>query len=58
LESNVPGVFVAGSVTAGRFTSEIFIENGRYDGEKIFGDEASRRQAQVRFGEVERPVGE
>ena len=58
LETNVPGIHVAGSVTAGRFISEIFIENGRYDGEKIFGDEASRQRAEGRFGEVERPIGE
>jgi thioredoxin reductase (NADPH) len=37
LETNVPGVYMAGSITAGRATSEIFIENGRFDGEKIFG---------------------
>lgn len=36
LETNVPGVFMAGSITAGRHTSEVFIENGRFDGEKIF----------------------
>lgn len=34
-ETNVSGVFLAGSLTAGRKTSEIFIENGRFDGEKI-----------------------
>jgi thioredoxin reductase len=32
----VPGVFMAGSITAGRHTAEVFIENGRFDGEKIF----------------------
>jgi thioredoxin reductase (NADPH) len=37
LETNVPGVYMAGSITAGWNTSEIFIENGRFDGEKIFG---------------------
>ena len=40
LETNVPGVFMAGSINAGRATSEIFIENGRFDGEKIFGAKA------------------
>ncbi len=39
LETNVPGVFMAGSITAGYKISEIFIENGRFDGEKIFGGE-------------------
>jgi thioredoxin reductase (NADPH) len=37
LETNVPGVYMAGSITAGRATSEVFIENGRFDGERIFG---------------------
>jgi thioredoxin reductase (NADPH) len=36
LESNVPGIYMAGSIVAGRFTSGIFIENGRFDGDKIF----------------------
>jgi len=35
-ESNVPGIYMAGSIVAGRFTSGIFIENGRFDGDKIF----------------------
>jgi thioredoxin reductase (NADPH) len=37
LETNVPGVHMAGSITCGRAISEVFIENGRFDGEKIFG---------------------
>ncbi|MGH7699487.1 MAG: YpdA family putative bacillithiol disulfide reductase [Gemmatimonadales bacterium] len=37
LQTNVPGVHMAGSITSGRATSEVFIENGRFDGEKIFG---------------------
>lgn len=36
LETNVKGVYMAGSIVAGRATSDIFIENGRFDGEKIF----------------------
>jgi len=36
-ETNVSGVYMAGSITSGRATSEVFIENGRFDGEKIFG---------------------
>jgi thioredoxin reductase (NADPH) len=39
LETNVPGVFMAGSISAGYKISEIFIENGRFDGEKIFGED-------------------
>lgn len=58
LESNVPGVYLAGSLTAGRFISEVFIENGRFDGEKIFGDSSSRRQALDLSGRIDRPVGE
>ncbi len=37
LETNVAGVYMAGSITAGFATSNIFIENGRFDGERIFG---------------------
>jgi thioredoxin reductase (NADPH) len=35
LESNVPGIFLAGVVIGGNFTSEIFIENGRFHGRQI-----------------------
>jgi thioredoxin reductase (NADPH) len=34
-ETNVPGLFVAGGALAGRDTGNIFIENGRFHGEKI-----------------------
>ncbi len=34
-ETNVPGLFLAGSVVAGRETNLIFIENGRFHGETI-----------------------
>jgi thioredoxin reductase (NADPH) len=37
LESNVPGVHLVGSIVGGKHVSEIFIENGRFDGEKVFG---------------------
>ena len=36
-ETNVKGVYMAGSITGGNNVSQIFIENGRFDGEKIFG---------------------
>ncbi|MBZ0270077.1 YpdA family putative bacillithiol disulfide reductase, partial [bacterium] len=36
LESNVPGIHLVGSITRGRAVSEVFIENGRFDGEKVF----------------------
>jgi thioredoxin reductase (NADPH) len=35
LESNVKGIFLAGVVVAGKNTSEIFIENGRFHGKQI-----------------------
>jgi thioredoxin reductase (NADPH) len=35
LESNVPGLYLAGVVTGGRHTGEIFIENGRFHGKQI-----------------------
>jgi thioredoxin reductase (NADPH) len=58
LETSVPGVHLAGSVTAGRKISEIFIENGRFDGEKIFGDATARAVAQSRYAGIDRPAGE
>ena len=58
LETTVPGVHVAGSVTAGNKISEIFIENGRFDGEKIFGDPAARVAAQAGYESIQRPPGE
>jgi thioredoxin reductase (NADPH) len=35
LETNVPGIYVAGVVVGGRQTSRIFIENGRFHGKQI-----------------------
>lgn len=35
LETNVPGIYVAGVVVGGKNTSEIFIENGRFHGRQI-----------------------
>jgi thioredoxin reductase (NADPH) len=35
LESNVPGIYLAGVIVAGARTSEIFIENGRHHGRQI-----------------------
>jgi len=45
LETNVPGVYMAGSITAGRAISEVFIENGRFDGDRIFGGTATAKPA-------------
>jgi len=38
LESNVPGIYVAGVIVAGSRTNEIFIENGRFHGLQIAAD--------------------
>ena len=35
LESDRPGIFLAGVIVAGTHTNEIFIENGRFHGKKI-----------------------
>jgi thioredoxin reductase (NADPH) len=37
LETNVPGLFVAGSVVAGKNNNKIFVENGRLHGGAIVG---------------------
>ncbi len=48
LESNVPGLYVAGVVVAGERTNEIFIENGRFHGDQIAADLATKmKQAPV-----------
>ena len=58
LATTVPGVHLAGSVTAGNQISEIFIENGRFDGDKIFGSPAERAAADMRYAHIDRPPGE
>ncbi|HYX81276.1 MAG TPA: NAD(P)-binding domain-containing protein, partial [Gemmatimonadales bacterium] len=58
LETSVPGVYVAGSVTAGTKISEIFIENGRFDGEKIFGSPEARQHARDLYQGISRETGE
>jgi thioredoxin reductase (NADPH) len=35
LETSVPGIFIAGVVVAGYDANKVFIENGRYHGERI-----------------------
>ena len=42
-ETNVPNLFLAGGASAGRATGNIFIENGRFHGEKIVKVLAERR---------------
>jgi thioredoxin reductase (NADPH) len=43
-ETNVPGLFLAGGAICGRDTSNVFIENGRFHGEKIVATIAGRSQ--------------
>jgi len=35
LETNVNGIYLAGSIISGRMTNRVFIENGRFHGEQI-----------------------
>ena len=42
-ETNVPGIFLAGGAICGRDTSNVFIENGRFQGERIISVSAERR---------------
>ncbi len=58
LETAVPGVHLAGSVAGGRHVSDIFIENGRFDGEKIFGGAQSRARAEELYAATRRAVDE
>jgi thioredoxin reductase (NADPH) len=58
LETSVPSVHLAGSVAGGRHVSDIFIENGRFDGEKIFGEAASRARADAIYAATQRAVDE
>ena len=45
-ETNVPNLFIAGGAIAGRHTGTIFIENGRFHGEKIVAVLADRFRTQ------------
>jgi thioredoxin reductase (NADPH) len=49
-ETSVPGLFVAGALASGRFTSRIFIENGRFHGEAIVGAITARRASEGDHG--------
>ncbi len=51
LESNVPGVYLAGVIIGGMKTGEIFIENGRFHGKQIAEDLKSKL-----LGEASNPV--
>jgi thioredoxin reductase (NADPH) len=51
LESNIPGIYLAGVIVAGMRTNEIFIENGRFHGAQIAQDiEAKLGRAAVKVG--------
>jgi thioredoxin reductase (NADPH) len=45
LETNAPGVYLAGVLVAGTHTNEIFIENGRFHGRQIAADIARKVKA-------------
>jgi len=42
LESETPGIYLAGVIVAGMHTNEIFIENGRFHGQQIATDIAAK----------------
>jgi thioredoxin reductase (NADPH) len=42
LESERPGIYLAGVIVAGMHTNEIFIENGRFHGRQIAESIAAR----------------
>ena len=52
-ETNVPGLYLAGAVVAGANRGEVFIENGRFHGQVVVGEIASRL-AQPMAGEPQR----
>jgi thioredoxin reductase (NADPH) len=47
LESNVPGIYLAGVIVAGMNTSEVFIENGRFHGQLIAADLKRKLRAEA-----------
>jgi thioredoxin reductase (NADPH) len=51
LESNVPNIFLAGGVVAGKDTAPIFIENGRFHGERLVKVLAERIAEKVEWVE-------
>ena len=48
LESNVPGIYLAGVIVAGSRTNEIFIENGRFHGRQIAASLTSKLKSEGR----------
>jgi thioredoxin reductase (NADPH) len=47
LESNVPGIYLAGVIIGGKHTAEIFIENGRFHGKQIIAAIAGKGSLRV-----------
>jgi thioredoxin reductase (NADPH) len=47
LETNVKGVYLAGSIVSGRLTNRVFIENGRFHGKQILPHLLSTLEAVV-----------
>jgi thioredoxin reductase (NADPH) len=45
LESERPGIYLAGVIVAGMHTNEIFIENGRFHGKQIADSVAAKLSA-------------
>jgi thioredoxin reductase (NADPH) len=43
-ETNVSGIYLAGALVAGRETNRVFIENGRFHGEKVIASILQKRQ--------------
>jgi len=56
LESNVPGLYLAGVIIAGMDTNEIFIENGRFHGKQIIADISTKVQAAFQAGTLASPA--
>ncbi len=56
LESNVPGLYLAGVIIAGMETNEIFIENGRFHGKQIIADIRRKMQGAVQAGALVSPA--
>ena len=56
LESDRPGIYLAGVIVAGMHTNEIFIENGRFHGKKIaeaIAEEMERSRIVLNSGPIE-----
>lgn len=45
LETNIPGLYVAGIITAGNISNEVFIENSRHHGKQILQSIESKHSA-------------